>query len=41
MKDMNNEKLTLEQRVENLEKLHFYGFLVLIGIGIVLINKYK
>ena len=38
---MNNEKLSLEERVENLEKLHFYGFLVLVGVAIVIINKYK
>lgn len=38
---MNNDRPTLEERVENLEKLRFYGFLVLVGVAIVIINKYK
>lgn len=38
MKDTNH-KLTLEERVDNLEKLHFYGILSLFVIGAIIIYK--
>ena len=40
MKGTNN-KLTLEERVDNLEKLHFYGFVSLLIIFGIIAYKSK